>query len=178
MWYVINNKTTKKTTYMAFDLDSLAKTKFERPTFNYPVPFFEEFFTDEKEERVFILKGLTAFELNTAQNAEERIKTNMNLIETVGENFGGSKEDIRKLVAGLLGKNESDVKENGFTSRMKETIQFGIAYPEKVELTHVNRMVEKAPVQMMELFYKIVELTAMVGEAAKKKPKDSGKVTK
>lgn len=160
---------------MAFNADKFYKTKHERPTFDYPAPDFKEWF-DEGEEPVFKIRGLTAVELNTAQNAEESIKTTENLFDAIGENLGGkNKEAMKKMVAAMLGK-ESDEEsgDNGFTARMKQTLEFGLC-DENIDFSVVNKMVDYAPVQMMQMFYKITELTAQVGVAAKKKPIDSGK---
>jgi hypothetical protein len=150
---------------MSFDKKRFMKTSFEPRTEAVPVPDLKDFF-GEGAEALWKVRGLTGHELGKVNEAEERNRNLVAIMEALVSVKAAEKADAVKKLIGLDDSTPSDI------ARRLEMLVIGSEDPACDQEMSV-RICTHFPIEFIQLTNTITKLTGM-GAQVKKKPSSSG----
>jgi hypothetical protein len=150
------------------DLQKFGSATFIQREASIPVPELDEFF-EEGEERVWVVRGLTAAELGRAKQLAQVRPATLDALVSAIAGKGGKGEEIRAA----LGLSDEDVPED--VSRRIEMLVAGSVSPKLTpdDRDVVVKLSEAFPTTFYNLTNQITNLTGAGAETGKRKP--SGK---
>ena len=150
---------------MAFDKKRFLKTSFEPRSEAVPVPELKDYF-EEGTEPVWVVRGLTGHELGKVNEAEERNRNLIAIMEALVSSKAQEKaEGIKKLI-GLDNTTPSDI------AKRLEMLVMGSVDP-VIDLELSVKLCTHFPVEFLQLTNTITKLTGQ-GAHVKKKQSSSG----
>jgi hypothetical protein len=154
---------------MAFDKKRFLKTSFESRSEAVPVPDLKDYF-EEGTDPVWIVRGLTGHELGKVNEAEERNRNLIAIVDAlVSARVQDKAEGIKKLI-GLDNTTPSDI------AKRLEMLVIGSVDP-SIDLELSVKLCTNFPVEFLQLTNTITKLTGQ-GAQVKKKQSGSGRIQK
>jgi hypothetical protein len=138
---------------MPFDTRKFSRTKFEPRTAEVEVPALSAFFGDG-ERPVFVVRGLTFEELARADNAADRSKMMMALVESLA---GGKAGDQVSALRDALGYGESTPTQ---VVKRHEMFVTGAVDP-SITVEVAVKIADAFPIEYKIITDRIVELTGL-----------------
>lgn len=150
---------------MSFDTKKFLKTAFEPRSEAVPVPDLKDFFK-EGADPVWLVRGLTGHELGKVNEAEER---NRNLIAIMEALISAKTEEKAEGIKRLIGLDDTTPSD---IARRLEMLVLGSVDP-AIDLELSVKLCTHFPVEFMQLTNAITKLTGQ-GAHVKKKQNCSG----
>jgi len=147
---------------MGFDKKKFLKTKFSARTEAVPVPDMKDYFP-EGEEAVWTVRGLTGQEMGRANEAADRSKVAVALVEALVK---GSDQERKDAAKDLLGVG------SGATEDIAKRIEYLVTASIDPACSHelAVRVCEVFPIEFYQLTTAIFRLTGKGQEPGKSKP--------
>ena len=148
-----------------FNNQKFMKQKFEHRTDSIPVPDLADWF-DKDAKPEFIVRNLTGSEFVLVQDAVQKNKNKVAMIEALVESNQMDKVDAIKDLIGNSDKVPDEL------ARRLEMVVFGTVEPE-LDMSAAIKLAENFPSEFMMIAGKITQLTGKGASMVKRKP--SGK---
>jgi hypothetical protein len=158
--------TEKKVT--GFDSKKFLKTKFTPRTEEVPVPDLADFFPDGAKA-VWKVRGLTGHELGRANEAADRNKNVVAILEGIASGVAKEQTEAVKQLLGVAGSTPHDI-----AKRLEHLVLGSMDPPCTPDLA--VRLCETFPVEFFQITNRIVELTGRGQMPGKQQP--SGEIPK
>ncbi len=143
---------------MGFLADKFAQAKYEPRTEKVRVEALADFF-NPGEEPVFVVRGLTASELQKTFDAAAKLNAADQAVKAIA-----TKQDQIDAIRGALGLNADTPAE---TAKRIEMVVLGSVEP-KLDHALAVKIAEVAPIEFMTLTSKVLELTGKGGARGKR----------
>lgn len=147
---------------MPFNQKAFLKTKWQPRIEDVPVPDLQAFFL-EGEAAAWKVRGLTGQELGRADEAADRSKTMIAIIEGLAGTSSKEKTDAMKELLGVGGNAPKDI------AKRLEHLVMGSVEP-SCTMDLAVRLCEAFPVEFLRITNKIIELTGMGQMPGKQTP--------
>lgn len=149
---------------MAFDSKAFLRAEFVSREERIPVPALKAFFGDD--EPVFVVRGLTADEINRAQEATKRSKDTDDILQALIADNPEKLSELREALG--ISSNDRPAE----VVRRLEILTQGIVEP-ALDMPMAIKFATAFPIDFYSITTKILELTGLGMDLKKSKP--SGK---
>lgn len=143
---------------MTFNLDKFERAKFAPRTERVPVDSLSDFFAES--DAVWVVRGLTASELNQAMEAGKRQQSIESIVKAMAQ--GGDQVEAVRKALGLSKDTPGEI------AKRLEMLVMGSVEP-AIKLPTAVKLAETFPVEFLMLTNKITELTGKGSELVKPK---------
>lgn len=151
---------------MAFDTKAFLRAEFIPREERMPVPALKAFFGSD--EPVFVVRGLTADEINRAQEATKRSKDTDDILQALIADNPDKLDELREALG--ISSNDRPAE----VIRRLEILVQGIVEP-SLDMQMAIKFATAFPIDFYSITSKILELTGLGMDLKKSKP--SGKAT-